>query len=57
MTDEIAFLQEAAAELRAIATAAPKIAEDLRRMAEELDEKAAELARTQRRRLGRAGAP
>jgi len=57
MTDEIAFLHEAAAELRAIAAAAPNMAGELRRMAEELEEKAAEFARTQRDRFGRADAP
>jgi hypothetical protein len=57
MTDEIAFLYEGAAKLRAIATAVPIIAEGLRRMAEELEEKADELARAQRGRLGKAGAP
>ena len=57
MMDEIGFLREAAAKLRAIATAAPVIAEGLRRMAEELEVKADELARAQRGRLGKADAP
>jgi ATP-dependent protease HslVU (ClpYQ) peptidase subunit len=50
MTTEIAFLYEAAAKLRAIATAVPDLAEGLRQMAEELEEKADELARAQRDR-------
>jgi hypothetical protein len=57
MAREIAFLYEAAAKLRAIAAAAPIIAEGLRQMAEELEEKADELARAQRDRFGRAEAP
>jgi hypothetical protein len=44
MMDEIAFLYEAAAELRAIAFAAPDIAEELRRMAHDLEDQADELA-------------
>jgi hypothetical protein len=53
MTDEIAFMYKAAAGLRAIATAAPDVVEELRQMAQELEEKAAELARAQRDRGGR----
>jgi hypothetical protein len=45
MTDEIAFLYGTAAELRAMAAAAPDIGEELRRMAEELEEEAGKLAR------------
>jgi hypothetical protein len=57
MIDEIDFLYEAAAELRAIAAAAPDIAEELREMAEELEERAAELAHARRDRVSRRWAP
>jgi hypothetical protein len=52
MTDEIAFLYETAAELRAMAAAAPDIGEELRHMAEELEEEAGKLARNRRGRHG-----
>ena len=57
MKDKIAFLHAAAAKLRTIASSAPGLAEELCRMAEELEEKADELARAQRDRFGRAGTP
>jgi hypothetical protein len=56
MADEIAFLYEAAAELRRIAAAAPDIGEELSRMAEELEEQAVKLAPAWRDRFDRADA-
>jgi hypothetical protein len=57
MTDEIAFLYEAAAELRSMASAAPNLAEELRRLAAELEEKASEFAQARCNRRGKAAAP
>jgi hypothetical protein len=57
MVDNILFMYEAATELRDIVTIAPEIAAKLCRMAEELEGKADELARTRRDRFDRAEAP
>jgi hypothetical protein len=57
MTDEIAFLQATVLELQAIAAAAPEIAGDLYRMAEDLEAQAAKLLRARRDRFGRTDAP
>jgi len=43
MIDHADFLKQQAAALRALAQRAPKIAEDLRRLADDLEAKAAEL--------------
>ncbi|HKS88112.1 MAG TPA: hypothetical protein VJR70_01610 [Stellaceae bacterium] len=50
MTDHVEFLREKAKQLRALASAEAAIAEELRRLADELDEMAAATAR-------RPGAP
>jgi hypothetical protein len=44
MTDTIEFLRQSAAKLRELAASAPDISDHLRRMADELDATAAELA-------------
>ena len=50
MSEEIAFLRNAAEELRALALTAPEVASELRRTADELEAKAAELSRQRRGR-------
>jgi len=45
MRDAIEFLRNSAAELRELASSAPDISEHLRRLADELDETAADLER------------
>ena len=47
MIDHIDFLREKAAALRALAQRAPLIAESLRRLADELETRAADLERDQ----------
>jgi hypothetical protein len=47
MTEDIIFLREKAAALRDLAQRAPSIARDLRRLADELDAKAAEMEQSQ----------
>ena len=51
MSDEIAFLLDTAEELRHIALGAPEIGNELRRLADELEARAAKLSR----RLPRTG--
>ena len=45
MNDAIKFLRRSAEELRELASSAPDISEQLRRLADELDEVAADLVR------------
>lgn len=45
MTDPVAFLHQKAEEIRALASAAPEIGSELRRLAEYIEEHAAELRR------------
>ena len=45
MRDAIEFLRQSAEELRELASSAPDISEHLRRLADELDETAADLER------------
>ena len=53
MDEEIAFLLHAAEELRALALTAPEVASELRRTADELEARAAELSRQGRGRYSR----
>jgi len=53
MNEEIAFLLNAAEELRALALTAPEGASELRRTADELEARAAELSRHGRGRYSR----
>jgi hypothetical protein len=53
MNEEIAFLLNAAEELRALALTAPEVASELRRTADELEARAAELSRHGRGRYSR----
>jgi len=52
MSDEIAFLLDTAEELRHIALGAPEIGNELRRLADELEARAAKLSRRLRRTGG-----
>ena len=53
MNEEIAFLLNAAEELRALALTAPEVASELRRTADKLEARAAELSRHGRGRYSR----
>jgi hypothetical protein len=52
MTDPAEFLLQKAAEIRALASIAPELANDLRRMAEECRQAATELTGDRRRGAG-----